>query len=67
MEPVGVSTPASGAWSLVHRCRRCDATEVHAIAVDDSGAVLLQVAARPADNAAPAHRLRLPAKAAWRH
>jgi hypothetical protein len=45
---VAVSTEPGGAWSLVHRCRRCATTHVHAIAVDDNGAALLRIATRPA-------------------
>ena len=46
MEPVAVSTQPGGAWSLVHRCRRCATTHVHSIAVDDNGAALLTIATR---------------------
>lgn len=48
MEPVEVSTQSSGAWSLVHHCRQCHATQVNSIAVDDNGAALLTIAARRA-------------------
>jgi hypothetical protein len=48
MEPVAVSTEPGGAWSLVHRCRRCATTHVHSIAVDDNGAALLTIGSRPA-------------------
>lgn len=46
MEPVGVSTQAGGAWSLLHHCRQCDTTQANAVAVDDNGSVLLTVATR---------------------
>lgn len=54
MEPVAVSTQPGGAWSLVHRCRRCATTHVHSIAVDDNGAALLTIATRRATQAAAA-------------
>ena len=47
MEPVGVSLQPGGEWSLVHRCRQCEATLVHSVAVDDNGAELLSVGVRP--------------------
>jgi hypothetical protein len=47
MEPTALSTPVTGAWSLVHRCRQCDAMLVHAVAVDDDGAALLSIGTRP--------------------
>jgi hypothetical protein len=53
MEPVAVSTEPGGAWSLVHRCRRCATTHVHAIAVDDNGAALLTIGSRLATRGAP--------------
>jgi hypothetical protein len=45
MEPVGVSLQPGGAWSVVHRCRWCQATFVHSAAVDDNGAALLLIGA----------------------
>lgn len=48
MEPVGVAVQSGGEWSVVHRCRRCNITQVHAVTVDDNGAALLTVALRPA-------------------
>jgi len=52
MEPIGVSLQAGGAWSIVHRCRRCHATFVHSAAVDDNGAALLFAGLRPAGQGA---------------
>jgi len=46
MEPVGVSLRTGGVWSIVHRCRRCQATFVHSAAVDDDGAALLMISLR---------------------
>ena len=48
MEPMGVSLEAGGAWSIVHRCRRCQTTFVHSAAVDDDGAALLMISVRAA-------------------
>lgn len=43
MAPVALSLHAD-AWSVVHRCQTCAATQVHSIAVDDNGGVLLAIA-----------------------
>lgn len=45
MEPVAVLLEPQ-AWSLIHQCRQCEATQTHAIAVDDNAAALLAIAGR---------------------
>ena len=52
MEPIGVSLQPGGAWSVVHRCRRCHKTFVHSAAVDDNGAALLFAGLRPVSQGA---------------
>ncbi len=46
MEPVSLLVAASGEWSVVHRCQACKAEQVHTIAADDDGALLLTIGAR---------------------
>jgi hypothetical protein len=47
MEPIGVSLQAGGAWSIVHRCRRCNCMRINRIAGDDNELALLSLAVRP--------------------
>ena len=47
MEPIAISARPDGEWTLVHRCRRCDALARNRIAGDDDPVTLLALAVRP--------------------
>ena len=50
MEPVAVWVRNTGAWAIIHRCRRCGAFSSNRVAADDNPVKLMSIAMKPIGN-----------------
>lgn len=50
MEPIGVWVRPQGEWTILHRCRQCNAIRANRIASDDNELALMSLAVKPLAN-----------------